>query len=177
MRKMLIAIVLTLTATTTFAHMEHSGSDHDTMNNNQMSGGTNMEHSEMMDMDGMSAVGMPATGAKPDKVVHVILDDNMRITFKKEVNIQPDDIVQFVVINTGKIVHEFSIGSEQEQLEHREMMKTANSHHQHDSGSTVTVAPGKAKQLIWHFHGERNVEFACNIPGHAEAGMIKKIKL
>ncbi|MBO0211760.1 copper-binding protein, partial [Vibrio sp. Vb0877] len=22
-----------------------------------------------------------------------------------------------------------------------------------------------------------NVEFACNIPGHAEAGMVKKVKL
>ncbi|MBF4410200.1 copper-binding protein, partial [Vibrio anguillarum] len=24
---------------------------------------------------------------------------------------------------------------------------------------------------------DNNVEFACNIPGHAEAGMIKKIQL
>ncbi|EGQ9959855.1 copper-binding protein, partial [Vibrio parahaemolyticus] len=26
-------------------------------------------------------------------------------------------------------------------------------------------------------HGDNNVEFACNIPGHAEAGMVKKVKL
>ncbi|HGZ6417638.1 TPA: copper-binding protein, partial [Vibrio parahaemolyticus] len=24
---------------------------------------------------------------------------------------------------------------------------------------------------------DNNVEFACNIPGHAEAGMVKKVKL
>ena len=71
---------------------------------------------------------------------------------------------------------EFSIGSAAEQLEHREMMKNMGSH-THDSGSTVTVKPGKAKQMLWHFHGDNHVEFACNIPGHAEAGMVKSVTL
>lgn len=129
-----------------------------------------------MDMEGMSEVGMPAQGAKPDKVVHVLQSDDMRITFKNKVDIEPNDVVQFVVMNTGKIDHEFSIGSATEQLEHREMMKNMGNH-AHDSGSTVTVKPGEAKQILWQFHGDSNVEFACNIPGHAEAGMAKSITL
>ncbi len=129
-----------------------------------------------MDMEGMSAVGMPAMGAKPDKVVHVLLKDDMTITFKKEVKIEPNDVVQFVVMNLGKQEHEVAIGSAQEQLEHREMMKKM-SNHDHDMGNAVTVQPGKAKQLLWHFHGDNAVEFACNIPDHAEAGMVKKINL
>lgn len=149
--------------------MDHSKMDHAAMDHSKM------DHSNM-NMAGMSAVGMPATGAKPDKVVHVILSDDMRIRFKKEVKIEPNDVVQFVVMNTGKLDHEFSIGSAQEQLKHREMMKTMGSH-DHDSGSTVTVKPGKAKQLLWHFHGDNQVEFACNIPGHAEAGMVKTVTL
>lgn len=144
------------------------------MNHKNM-GHSKMDHS-MMNMEGMSAVGMPAMGAKPDKVVHVLLNDDMTIKFKKEVKIDPNDVVQFVVLNVGKTDHEFTIGSEQEQLEHREMMKNM-SNHMHDSGNAVTVKPGKAKQLLWHFHGESDVEFACNIPGHAEAGMVKKISL
>ncbi|WP_114787203.1 copper-resistant cuproprotein CopI [Vibrio tetraodonis] len=124
----------------------------------------------------MSQVGMPAKGAQPDKVIHVVLNDDMTIQFKKEVNIEPDDVVQFVVMNVGKIDHEFTIGSAKEQLEHREMMKSMP-HHMHDSGSAVTVKPGEAKQLLWHFHGDNKVEFACNIPGHAEAGMVKKVTL
>lgn len=159
--------------------MDHSTMDHSTMNHSTMDHST-MDHSKMdhsnMNMADMSAVGMPATGAKPDKVVHVILSDEMTITFKKEVAIKPNDVVQFVVMNTGKQVHEFAIGSAAEQLEHREMMKTM-SHHDHDSGNAVTVQPGKAKQLLWHFHGETEVELACNIPGHAEAGMVKKLSL
>ncbi|MFA0132557.1 cupredoxin family protein [Vibrio splendidus] len=194
MKKTLIAIALTLTTATAFAEMDHSAVDHSSkdhsgmdhsmmkneemdhskMNHSMMKGGK-MDHS-MMNMEGMSEVGMPATGAKPDKVVHVLLSDDMKITFKNKVDIEPNDVVQFVVMNTGKIDHEFSIGSASEQLEHREMMKNMGNH-AHDSGSTVTVKPGKAKQLLWHFHGDNQVEFACNIPGHAEAGMAKSITL
>ncbi|MEZ9119211.1 cupredoxin family protein [Vibrio cyclitrophicus] len=201
MKKTLIAIALTLTTATAFAAMDHSAGDqsnmdqsgmdhsmmksgemdHSKMDHSMMTSGK-MDHSKMMnmdgmmDMEGMSEVGMPAKGAKPDKVVHVLLSDDMKITFKNKVDIESNDVVQFVVMNTGKIDHEFSIGSASEQLEHREMMKNMGNH-AHDSGSTVTVEPGKAKQLLWHFHGDNNVEFACNIPGHAEAGMVKALTL
>ncbi|WP_061038147.1 copper-resistant cuproprotein CopI [Vibrio coralliirubri] len=194
MKKTLIAIALTLTTATAFAEMDHStvdhsSIDHSNMDHSMMKSGemdhSKMDHSmmkdgkmdhSMMNMEGMSEVGMPATGAKPDKVVHVLLSDDMKITFKNKVDIEPNDVVQFVVMNTGKIDHEFSIGSASEQLEHREMMKNMGNH-AHDSGSTVTVKPGKAKQMLWHFHGDNNVEFACNIPGHAEAGMVKSLTL
>ncbi|ERB65949.1 copper-binding protein [Vibrio coralliilyticus OCN008] len=181
MKKTILALALTLASTQILAQMDHSSMNHSKMNmegmdhSKMMGDMKGMDHSQM-NMDEMSDVGMPAKGAKPDKVVHVILDDDMSITFKKEVDIEPNDVVQFVVMNKGKIDHEFSIGSAQEQLKHREMMKKMGNH-AHDSGSTVTVAPGKAKQLLWHFHGDNNVEFACNIPGHAEAGMVKSAVL
>ncbi|NMV42311.1 copper-binding protein, partial [Vibrio parahaemolyticus] len=95
--------------------MNHESMDHSNMNHDDMD-------NSMMSMEGMSDVGMPATGAKPDKVVHVVLADDMTIKFKKEVQIEPNDVVQFVVMNVGKIDHEFTIGSAKEQLEHREMM-------------------------------------------------------
>ncbi|EOX1770773.1 cupredoxin family protein [Vibrio cholerae] len=166
-KKTLLVIALTFTVTTALAHsMDHSKMDH---------GAMPMDHSQMMGMEGMSDVGMPAPGAKANKVVHVILSDDMKITFKQDVTIEPNDVVQFVVMNTGKIDHEFSIGSAVEQLKHREMMRQMGNH-EHDSGSTVTVKPGKTKEL-WHFQGDNKVEFACNIPGHAEAGMVKSIEL
>ncbi|MEZ9946803.1 copper-resistant cuproprotein CopI [Vibrio breoganii] len=166
MKKTLITLVLLALSSTAIAEGTHN---HSEMNDSKM------DHSGM-EMEGMSEVGMPAMGAKPDKVVHVILSDDMKIQFKRDVKIESNDVVQFVVMNTGKIDHEFSIGSAAEQLEHREMMKTMGDH-EHDSGSAVTVKPGKAKQLLWHFHGDKNVEFSCNIPGHAEAGMVKSITL
>ncbi|ELH7949292.1 cupredoxin family protein [Vibrio fluvialis] len=176
-----LALALSLTSPLALADMTHgdsqqSGMDHSMMSSDKMPQ-QGMDHSGMMNMGEMSDVGMSATGSKPTKVVHVLLSDDMTITFKKEVDIQPNDVVQFVIMNTGKIDHEFSIGSAKEQLTHREMMRSMNGQHMHDSGNTVTVQPGKAKQLMWHFQGDNHVEFACNIPGHAEAGMVKKVTL
>ncbi|MEZ8824069.1 copper-binding protein [Vibrio amylolyticus] len=183
MKKSLIALSIALLSTTAFAaKMDHNKMDHGSMDHGSMDH-SKMDHSKMdhgsmlMDMEGMSAVGMPATGGQPDKVVHVILSDDMTITFKSDVTIEPNDVVQFVVMNTGKIEHGFTIGSAEEQLKHREMMANMSEHHGHEDSSTVMVAPGKAKQLLWHFHGEHNVEFACNIADHAEQGMVKKVSL
>ncbi|EKO3968297.1 copper-binding protein [Vibrio fluvialis] len=181
MKITVLALALSLTSPLALADMMHSdskqsGMDHSMMSSDKMPQ-QGMDHSGMMNMGEMSDVGMSATGSKPTKVVHVLLSDDMKITFKKEVDIQPNDVVQFVIMNTGKIDHEFSIGSATEQLTHREMMRSMNGQHMHDSGSTVTVQPGKAKQLMWHFQGDNHVEFACNIPGHAEAGMVKKVTL
>ncbi|EKO3366473.1 cupredoxin family protein [Vibrio fluvialis] len=181
MKITVLALALSLTSPLALADMMHSdskqsGMDHSMMSSDKMPQ-QGMDHSGMMNMGEMSDVGMSATGSKPTKVVHVLLSDDMKITFKKEVDIQPNDVVQFVIMNTGKIDHEFSIGSAKEQLTHREMMRSMNGQHMHDSGSTVTVQPGKAKQLMWHFQGDNHVEFACNIPGHAEAGMVKKVTL
>ncbi|MFV0449641.1 MAG: cupredoxin family protein [Vibrio sp.] len=193
MKKLTLAIALTISSSVAFAAMNNSSSmdpnkmDHSQMDNSKMdhsqmasasmNKGMSMNHDNMMSMDGMSDVGMPAAGSKPNKVIHVMLSDDMKITFKKEVKIEPNDIVQFVVMNTGKINHEFAIGSVTEQIEHREMMESMNGQQMHDSGNSVTVEPGKAKQITWHFHGDNNVEFACNIPGHAEAGMVKSVTL
>ncbi|EPA0454687.1 cupredoxin family protein [Vibrio fluvialis] len=181
MKITVLALALSLTSPLALADMMHSdskqsGMDHSMMSSDKMPQ-QETDHSGMMNMGEMSDVGMSATGSKPTKVVHVLLSDDMKITFKKEVDIQPNDVVQFVIMNTGKIDHEFSIGSAKEQLTHREMMRSMNGQHMHDSGSTVTVQPGKAKQLMWHFQGDNHVEFACNIPGHAEAGMVKKVTL
>ncbi|MBY8034510.1 cupredoxin family protein [Vibrio fluvialis] len=181
MKITVLALALSLTSPLALADTMHSdskqsGMDHSMMSSDKMPQ-QGMDHSGMMNMGEMSDVGMSATGSKPTKVVHVLLSDDMKITFKKEVDIQPNDVVQFVIMNTGKIDHEFSIGSAKEQLMHREMMRSMNGQHMHDSGSTVTVQPGKAKQMMWHFQGNNHVEFACNIPGHAEAGMVKKVTL
>ncbi len=182
MKKRLLTLTLAIVGFGAVANeMDHSMMDHSKMDHSMMEM-KSMDHSDMpstdgmMNMQAMSDVGMPATGAKPDKVVAVILSDDMRITFKKPVTIEPNDVVQFVVMNTGKIDHEFSIGSVKEQLKHRAMLKNMGDHTD-DSGRTVTVKPGKAKQLLWHFHGDTNVELACNIPGHAEAGMVKSLVL
>ena len=180
MKNITIALGLALFTTSVFAEMDHSKMDHDKMDhgemNHEMMDHSSMDHSKMMGMQRTSSVGMPADGAKPDKVVHVILNDDKTITFKKSIDIEPNDVVQFVVMNAGEQPHEFSIGSKEELQSHRKMM-AAMAGMEHDTKNSIIVEPKKARQFMWHFHGDNNVEFACNFKGHAEAGMTKSIKL
>jgi uncharacterized cupredoxin-like copper-binding protein len=53
-------------------------------------------------MTSLSEVVVPAKGTKPDKIIQVIWADDMSITFKGSSDINPNDVVQFVVMNTGK---------------------------------------------------------------------------
>lgn len=161
----LLPVGILLFTTSVFAGGKHVGEGH---GHNEHSG---MDHSQMGHGAGMSsAVGMPAPSAQATKTVKVTLSDDMRIKFNQPVTINKDDIVRFVVTNTGKIPHEFSIGSIDEQAKHRAMMREMPNM-VHTDGSTITLQAGETADLTWHFSGQPLVEFACNIPGHSEAGM------
>ena len=41
----------------------------------------------------------------------------------------------------------------------------------HEDPNTVSLAAGETARLSWRFMGDDAVVFACNIPGHFEAGM------
>ena len=117
-----------------------------------------------------SAVGMPAKPEQATKTIEVELLDTMRFKFSEEVKIKDGDIVKFVVTNKGRLPHEFSIGNQEEQDTHRQMMRNMPNMH-HEDGNTVSLKPGETRILTWHFKGNDDVVFACNIPGHYEAGM------
>ncbi|HWX51120.1 MAG TPA: cupredoxin domain-containing protein [Roseomonas sp.] len=45
----------------------------------------------------------------------------------------------------------------------------------HDDPNAVLVNPGKAEEMIFRFTKAADLEFACNIPGHYESGMMGKV--
>jgi uncharacterized cupredoxin-like copper-binding protein len=45
----------------------------------------------------------------------------------------------------------------------------------HDDPNSVLVEPGKSAELTWTFTKATGLEFACNIPGHYQAGMVGKL--
>ena len=47
----------------------------------------------------------------------------------------------------------------------------------HDDPNSVLLRPGETKELIWRFAGGMTLEFACNVPGHYEAGMVGELKV
>ena len=133
-------------------------------------------HAEGHEHDaGESPVGRPAAQQEVTMTVDVVTFDTMRYAFSSDLKLKSGDVVKFVITNKGKIPHEFSIGDEAEQAEHREMVrKMPNMVHQ--DASTVTIKPGETQILAWKFN-TADVVIACNIPGHFEAGMFKNITL
>ena len=127
-----------------------------------------------------SAVGKPAVEADATKTIQVITKDSMRYVFSAEPDIKAGDIVTFVITNEGQIPHEFSIGDQREQKAHRKMMQKMPDMI-HEDGNTITVKPGETKKLTWNFGGggksASDVIFACNVPGHFEAGMFHKVTI
>ena len=81
------------------------------------------------------------------------------------------ETVRLVISNRGTMRHEFVIESKAEHLEHRAMMRQKPDMDMANEPNAVTVDPGQSKELIWRFGKNPNVEFSCDIPGHAEAGM------
>jgi len=120
-----------------------------------------------------SPVGAPADAANATKTIQVTTSDDMRYRFSTDLDLKAGEIVKFVVTNQGKIPHEFSVGDKKEQKSHQAMMKKMPNM-VHQDGNTVTVMPGESKELTWQFKGDAKVVFACNIPGHFEAGMFAK---
>jgi uncharacterized cupredoxin-like copper-binding protein len=88
----------------------------------------------------------------------------------KQIQARPGETIRFVVTNKGELRHEFSIASHAEHEEHRAMMQQMPDM-VHDDPNVITIEPGQTKELIWKFGKDTNVEFSCDLPGHAEQGM------
>jgi len=115
-------------------------------------------------------------------------------------DVAPGETIRFEIQNSGDLEHEFVIGDAEAQEAHRQMMQemvsgghgSHGAHGGHGSqghgnqgdaaGSAmsdmaaVTIAPGETATLVWTAPEDvRDLEFACNIPGHYEAGMAGDI--
>jgi uncharacterized cupredoxin-like copper-binding protein len=131
-----------------------------------MASGTHSDSHEISN----HGVGEPGKGA-PDRSVSVSMQDTMKFVFAPDLGeLKHGETIEFKVRNDGQIQHEFSIGNAEEQIKHASMMlKMPNM--KHNDPNTVSLSPGESATLSWKFMGKETVVFACNIPGHFEAGM------
>jgi uncharacterized cupredoxin-like copper-binding protein len=140
--------------------------------------------------------GQPAPAAKATRSVEVVMGD-MSFT-PKAIDIKAGETVRLVLVNKGQLLHEFNLGDAAMHAKHQqEMLKMQQSgmltptgmkemdhgsmagmDHgmmKHDDLNSVLVEPGKTAELTWTFTKATNLEFACNIPGHYQAGMVGKL--
>ncbi|MBO6519898.1 MAG: cupredoxin family protein [Rhodospirillales bacterium] len=142
-------------------------------------------------------IGQPGKVADATRTVEVTMYDNY---YEPEnLTIKEGETVRFVVRNAGGFVHEFNIASPDMHkahgpemmmmLEHgvlepdrinwdaAKKMQASMGHGMHNDPNSVLLEPGKTGEIIWTFTGRATLEFACNVPGHYEAGMVGQVKL
>ncbi|HEX8594814.1 MAG TPA: cupredoxin family protein [Pseudomonas sp.] len=142
--------------------------------------------------------GHAAPATQASRTVELTLGD---MFFEpKSVQVKAGETVRFVLINKGRLLHEFNLGDAAMHARHQqEMLKmqangmltpTGMNHDampkgmehgkmamQHDDPNSVFVEPGKTAELTWTFTKANVLEFACNIPGHYQAGMVGKLTI
>lgn len=119
--------------------------------------------------------GIGGNPAAVMRTVTIRMTDNMRFT-PDVIQVKQGETVRLVVVNSGKVMHEFVLGTKQELDEHAEMMKKF-SNMEHDEPYMAHVEPGKQGDIVWHFNRAGEFDFACLLPGHYQAGMVGKIKV
>ncbi|MCE4069708.1 MULTISPECIES: cupredoxin domain-containing protein [Pseudomonas] len=142
--------------------------------------------------------GKPAKAAQATRTVEIKLGE---MFFEPEnIDVKPGETVRFVIHNSGSLLHEFNLGSaamhaghqkEMQQMMNAGMLTPTGMQHdmsqmdhskmgrgqmmKHDDPNSVLVEPGKTTELTWTFSKATSLEFACNIPGHYQAGMVGKL--
>lgn len=122
---------------------------------------------------GSFAFGKPGQAENVDRTIELAVNE-MSFGIEK-LEVKAGETIRFVIHNGSEIEHDFTLGDHATQEAHRaEMMKMMESDSgmmSHDDANAVFLAPGETKQLIWTFSKPGDFEFACNVPGHYEAGM------
>ena len=117
----------------------------------------------------------------------------------EELSIKEGQTVRFIITNKGEAVHEFNIGTAEMHVAHQpememmmdhgvlevdrinweaaEAMQKSMGHGMHEEPNSVLLEPGQKAELVWMFPEHTELEFACNVPGHYDAGMVGEIEL
>ena len=106
---------------------------------------------------------------KASKTITVDMADTMRFS-PSDMKVKRGDTVKFVVRNTGKVMHEMVIGTQEELAKHAEVMKK-HPGMEHDAPYMAHVEPGSKQEITWTFTKPGSFIYGCLIPGHWEAGM------
>jgi len=119
--------------------------------------------------------GIAGDAKSAKRTIEIGMADNMRFT-PDSIEVRQGETVKFVVRNTGKVMHEFVIGTKTENDKHAELMIKFPTM-EHDEPYMAHVGPGKTGEIVWTFNRPGDFDFACLIAGHYQAGMVGKIKV
>jgi uncharacterized cupredoxin-like copper-binding protein len=144
---------------------------------------------------GVSATGEPGKAADVTRTIEITMADNNYMP--ESISVKKGETIRFKIKNSGEAVHEFNIGTakmhahhqkEMEMMVEHGVLEVDKIHHdkmkmdmgggktmEHSDPNSVLLEPKKSGEIIWKFSSDANLEFACNVPGHYESGMMGKI--
>ena len=137
---------------------------------------------------GASGVGAPARASEATRTVDIAMTE---FGYRPpSIDVRADETVRFRISNEGRLVHEFNIGTrrmhEAHQAEMLEMLRSGgmsqteiHTHGEkaHAHANSVLLEPGTSGEIVWRFGEDiESLEFACNVPGHYQAGMVGAFK-
>ena len=142
-------------------------------------------------------IGSKGNVADVTRVIKVVMYDNYYEP--SSFQIKEGETIKFEVENAGMLVHEFNIANKMMHMKHQpEMIKMAENgillafsidkekmkkmakmdkSMGHSHSNSVLLEPKQKGDIIWKFDNAVNIEVACNVPGHYQAGMIAKVNI
>jgi len=143
------------------------------------------------------AIGEPGKASQASRTIEVTAGDNFYEPEKIEV--KAGETIRFVITNTGEVVHDFTLGTAEMHAEHQKEMAMMVEHGvieadrinrdrmkmdmgggrtmEHNDPNSALLEPGETAEVVWKFTEPMTLEFACNVPGHYESGMMGSIKV
>lgn len=138
-----------------------------------------------------SGIGAPASADDATRTIEIRMSDNSYNY--SHIDVSKNEVVRFVVHNQGQLVHEFNIGTRKMHAAHQDEMLAMMQSGQmsptrvghghggmkgHDDANSVLLNPGESKEFVWKFTKVKDdLEFACNVPGHYQAGMVGNFRV
>ena len=142
-------------------------------------------------------IGSKGKESEVSRTIKVVMYDNYYEP--SSFQIKAGETIKFEVENAGKLVHEFNIANKMMHIKHQpEMLKMAENgillafsidkekmkkmakmdkSMGHSHSNSVLLEPKQKGNIIWKFDDAVNIEVACNVPGHYQAGMIAKVNI
>ena len=142
-------------------------------------------------------IGSLGKESEVSRVIKVIMYDNYYEP--NSFQIKAGETIKFEVENAGELVHEFNIANKMMHIKHQPEMEKmveneillANSIDKvkmkkmskmdksmgHSHSNSVLLEPKQKGHIIWKFENAVNIEVACNVPGHYQAGMIAEVNI
>ena len=142
-------------------------------------------------------IGSLGKESEVSRIIKVIMYDNYYEP--SSFQIKAGETIKFEVENAGMLVHEFNIANKMMHMKHQpEMAKMAENgillafsidkkkmkkmakmdkSMGHSHSNSVLLEPKQKGEIIWKFDNAINIEVACNVPGHYQAGMIAEVNI